>query len=82
MNNTHVTLLPKCDNEKRMADFGLISLCNQLSKLISKVKNNKLNSVISECVWECQIAFISGKSIINNIIIVFEVLQNMKSGRR
>ena len=37
LNTTLITLIPKCNNPESLANYWLISLCNLVYKVISKV---------------------------------------------
>ena len=78
-NFTYVTLIPKMKNPKKISEFRLISLCNVIYKLISKVLANCLKPLLPSIVSENQSAFQASKVITDNILMAFETLHYMKN---
>ncbi|KAL5554075.1 hypothetical protein UlMin_041476 [Ulmus minor] len=78
INETIITLLPKIKNPTRITEFRLISLCNVLYKIISKMLANRLRKVMGSIISEEQSAFIPGRLISDNAIIGFECLHAIK----
>ncbi|KAL0013129.1 hypothetical protein SO802_000198 [Lithocarpus litseifolius] len=78
LNPTFISLIPKIKNPKRVSNFRLISLCNVVYKLISKVMVNRLKKILSHLVFESQSAFLSGRLISDNVLVAFETLHYLK----
>ena len=57
-----------------MTEFRLISLCNVIYKILSKVIANRLKPIINSIISEDQSAFIT-----DNILIAFKSLHHMKT---
>lgn len=82
INFTYITLIPKRKNPKLMSHVRLISRCNVIFKLISKVLANRLKRILGRIISNCQSAFVANRVITDNILISFETLHYMKSKRQ
>jgi hypothetical protein len=65
-----------------MKDLRLISLCNVLYKMVSKLLANRLKGCLEKCVSEEQSAFIEGRSILDNALSAIEVIHALKRKTR
>lgn len=65
LNAVNLTLIPKNDKSRSMADWRPIALCNVIYKVVSKVLANRLKHVHAKCVSFEQTAFVSDKSILD-----------------
>ena len=74
---TLTILIPKVDVPLRMAQFRLISLCNIVYKLITKVLVNRLHPFLTDLIESFQNNFIPGGGKIDNVIIAQEILHYM-----
>ena len=50
VNYAHIVLIPKVKKLKKMANFRLISLCNVIYKIISKVLTNRLKLILPQII--------------------------------
>ena len=82
LNNTLIVLIPKCENPSSMKVLRPISLCNVLHKLVAKVLANRMKDVLCRLISPSQAAFVPGRSITNNILLVSEVLHCLKRRMR
>lgn len=78
LNDTNIVLIPKCDNPVAMKDRRLISLCNVIYKIMSKVLANRPKQILPKCIYETQSAFVEGISILDNALVTFEIIHHMK----
>lgn len=61
-----------------MKDLRPITYCNVLYKIVTKVLANRLKIILPVTISENQFVFVPGRSIIDNVLVVFEVLHHMK----
>ena len=72
------SLIPKIPNPSTINHFKPISLCNTVYKITSKLLVSKLQSVLPSMISPCQSAFIPGRWIAENQLIVQEILHSFK----
>lgn len=82
LNCTNIALIPKCTNPATMRELRLIALCNVVFKILAKVFTNRLKVVLLGIISKEQFAFVEGRSIIDNVMVAFEILHNMKRNTR
>lgn len=82
LNSTNIALIPKGDNQVSMKDWRPIALCNVLYKVVAKVLANRLKEVLDKCISDNQLAFVPGRSILDNAMAAIEIVHFMKSKTR
>jgi hypothetical protein len=70
LNSAYLTLIPKKDDTISAKDFRPISLIHSFAKLITKILANRLAPLLDSLVAANQSAFIQGRCIHDNFILV------------
>lgn len=71
--HTNLVLIPKVKCPKTMSQYRPIASSNVIYKILAKVLINRLKKVISDN----QSAFVDGKHIQDNILVVHEILHSL-----
>ncbi|KAL5767803.1 hypothetical protein ACOSQ2_014586 [Xanthoceras sorbifolium] len=77
-----VVLIPKVNVPVRVKEFRPISLCNVTYKLIAKMLANRLRDFLETIIFPNHSAFVPGRFITDNVVIGFECLHSLRSGRQ
>lgn len=70
VNNSFIVLIPKVPNPTSVNQFRRISLCNTVYKIIFKLLVARIRPMLSKLVSPCQFAFIPGRWIAENQVVV------------
>ena len=79
LNDTNICLIPKTNNPNEMSQFRPISLCNVSYEIISKILRQRLNKVLLDRISKIQSAFVAGRQISDNIMIVQEMFHALRT---
>nr|GEU44258.1 hypothetical protein [Tanacetum cinerariifolium] len=82
LNHTIISFIPKVTTLARINDYRPISCCNVLYKCISKIISNRVKEGLGDIVSINQSAFVSGRRISDNIVLMQKLMRNyhMKRG--
>ena len=80
-NETHITLILKVKDPKKITKYRPISLSNIVSQIALKVLANRLKVVLPTIISENQSAFMSDRLITDNIFVAFEVMNHISQKR-
>jgi len=76
VNHTILALIPKVSTPNSVLDYRPISCCNVVYKCISKIITNRIKDGLDDIVDINQSAFIPGRRISDNILLVQELMHN------
>lgn len=81
-NSSFITLIPKVSNPLVVDDFRPISLIGFQYKVIAKVLANRLSKVIDSVISNSQSAFIKGRQILDEPLILNEIVHNYRRKKK
>ena len=81
LNKANIILIPKRVEAEEIGDFRPISLIHSIPKLFAKVLANRLRSQMHELVGMNQSAFIKGRELHDNFLLVRQVARKIHARR-
>lgn len=73
INDTLITLIPKCQYLETLNNYRPISLCNTVYKVVSKIIVGRIRPLISKLVSLVQAAFVPSRKGIDSVVIAQEM---------
>lgn len=80
-NSSFIVLIPKKDGACDLNHFRPISLIGSLYKVITKVLAKRLKMVMSNLISDSQSAFVSGRYILDGVVVLNELVEEAKLAR-
>ena len=83
-NETHIVLIPKVKEQKKVTNYRPISLCNMVFKIVSKDIANRMKKYLPSIISDTQSAFVHGRLITDHVIVAFKTMHHIsqKKGRK
>jgi hypothetical protein len=81
LNRSLITLIPKRPDALNVGDFRPISLVHSFAKLFSKLVANRLRGKLGELVSTNQSAFVRGRNLHDNFMLVRQVVRKISARR-
>lgn len=81
LNVTSITLIPKSDCPKGVSDYRPIACSGVIYKCITKLIAFQLNKVLPNIISCNQGAFVSGRSILQNILVCQDIVKIYRKGQ-
>lgn len=83
LNRTNVMLIPKIAGLESLGNYRPISLCNTVYKIVTKILVARIRPYLDKLVSPLQSAFVPGRRIVDNAIVVQEIIHTIsnKKGR-
>ena len=77
LDETLITLIPKCKNPETISHYRPISLCNSIYEVVSKILFGRIRPLLNNIILPVQSAFIPGRRGLDNVLIAQELIYAM-----
>ena len=77
LNETVVTLIPKCQSLETLNNYRPISLCNSVYNIILKIIMARIRPLLADLISPVQSAFVPGRRGMDNVLIAQELLYSL-----
>jgi Reverse transcriptase (RNA-dependent DNA polymerase) len=75
----HIVLLPKKPEPKTPRDYRSLGICNFTYRLLAKIITNRLQPYIKRVIFPHQSAFVEGRCIADNTVLMREVVHSFNA---
>ena len=82
LTDTLVALIPKTEPPTTYNDFRLISLCNIIYKIITKVLVLQLRPIMDTIIGPYQGSFLPGRDTTDNVVVLQEINHHMRRSKK
>ena len=79
LNETLISLIPKCQNPESLSNYRPIILCNSIYKVVTKTKVVRIRPLLDRFISHVQSAFVPRRRGLDNIIIAQELIHSLDS---
>ncbi|GKV49720.1 hypothetical protein SLEP1_g56454 [Rubroshorea leprosula] len=69
LNTSFIVLVPKVENPQKIEEYKPISLIEGIYKILAKLLANRLKKVLARIIGEHQMAFLSGRQLMDGVVI-------------
>ncbi|XP_062106727.1 uncharacterized protein LOC133818056 [Humulus lupulus] len=76
LHETTISLIPKVSNPAKASDFRPIACCSTIYKVMAKLLSSRLALVLPSLIQSNQGAFVRGRTIAHNIMILQDLIKN------
>ncbi|GKV01589.1 hypothetical protein SLEP1_g14135 [Rubroshorea leprosula] len=82
INSSFIVLVPKVNSPQKIEEFRPISLVGVMYKLIAKLLARRLSSVMNGIIGENQMAFVSGRLLVDSVVIANEIIDEAQKRKK
>lgn len=80
--SSFLVLIPKIEKATRIKDYRPISLCNFIYKIIARLFNDRLATILPDQISPNQGAFVKGRRLLENISLAQELTNELNRTRQ